>query len=46
MGAFCNRWIRVFGAIVAVLVHDFAMAVLAGITGYRVAMHFRSKDHW
>lgn len=35
-----------FGAIVAVLVHDFAMAVLAGITGYRVTMHFRGKDHW
>ena len=33
-----------FRAIVAVLVHDVAMAVLAGITGYRVAKHFRSKD--
>ena len=44
MGAISNRWIRVFRAIVAVLVHDVAMAVLAGITGYRVAKHFRSKD--
>jgi hypothetical protein len=33
-----------FWAIVALLVHDVAMAVLAGISGYKVAMHLRNKD--
>jgi len=31
-------------AIVALLVHDIAMAVVAGISGYKVAMHMRNKD--
>jgi hypothetical protein len=33
-----------FWAIVALLVHDVAMAVLAGIGGYKIAMHLRNKD--
>jgi hypothetical protein len=33
-----------FWAIVALLAHDVAMAVLAGISGYKVAMHLRNKD--
>jgi hypothetical protein len=33
-----------FWAIVALLVHDVAMAVSAGISGYKVAMHLRNKD--
>jgi hypothetical protein len=31
-------------AIVALLLHDVAMAVLAGIGGYKIAMHLRNKD--
>lgn len=33
-----------FWAIVALLVHDVAMAVLAGISGYRFAMYMRNKE--
>jgi hypothetical protein len=33
-----------FWAIVALLVHDVAMAVLAGISGYKVAMLVKNKD--
>jgi hypothetical protein len=33
-----------FLAIVALLVHDVAMAALAGIFAYKVAMHVRRKD--
>jgi hypothetical protein len=33
-----------FWAIVALLVHDIAMAVVAGISGYKVATHVRNKD--
>jgi hypothetical protein len=33
-----------FWAILVLIVHDIAMAVLAGITGYKVAMHTRNKD--
>ena len=33
-----------FWAIIALLVHDVAMAVLAGISGYKVAMHLRNKE--
>jgi hypothetical protein len=33
-----------FWAIVALLVHDRAMAVLAGVGGYKFAMHLRNKD--
>ncbi|WP_348270065.1 hypothetical protein P8936_06450 [Edaphobacter paludis] len=33
-----------FWAIVALLVHDAAMAILAGIGGYKFAMHLRNKD--
>jgi hypothetical protein len=33
-----------FWAIVALLFHDVAMAVLAGISGYKVAMLVKNKD--
>ena len=33
-----------FWAIVSLLVHDVAMAVLTGISGYKVAMHLRNRD--
>lgn len=33
-----------FGAIIALLIHDFAMAVLAGFGGYRFAMYLRNQD--
>jgi hypothetical protein len=33
-----------FWAIVALLVHDVAMAVLAGISGYKAAMLVKNKD--
>jgi hypothetical protein len=32
-----------FSAIIMLLVHDIAMAVLAGISGYKAAMHARNK---
>jgi hypothetical protein len=31
-------------AIVALLVHDVAMAVLAGIGGYKLAMHLKNRE--
>lgn len=34
----------IFWAIVVLLVHDMAMAVLAGIGGYKFATHLRNKD--
>jgi hypothetical protein len=33
-----------FSAIVALFVHDGAMAILAGIGGYKFAMYLRNKD--
>jgi hypothetical protein len=33
-----------FWAMVALVVHDIAIAVLAGISGYKAAMHVRNKD--
>jgi hypothetical protein len=33
-----------FLAIIALLIHDVAMAVLAGISAYRVAMYVKKKE--
>jgi hypothetical protein len=41
MGTLHNRGIC---ALLTLLVHDVAMAVLAGIGGYKIAIHLRNKD--
>jgi hypothetical protein len=33
-----------FWAVITLLIHDAAMAVLAGISGYRIAMYIRNKE--